>query len=182
MDLNLVLELTWADLPDSLILRYEEATAMCLEDSEIDSPIVIIDIEADYTPYCPGRYDGHPDNMYPAEEADVEILGHVISFVISEKAAVLPIPNEEKLMADVLQYARDWLECEIDRIREQLMDKGKNQHGDEISYILAQVEEDMEMEHERRRESFHNAEDIEDMVRGQVADWAAKRTNSPEEN
>lgn len=181
MDLNLVLELTWADFPDSLFLRYEEAIAMCLEDSEIDSPIVIIDIEADYTPHCPGRYDGHPDNMYPAEEADVEVLGHVISFVISEKTAVLPIPNEEKLMEDVLQYARDWLECEMDRVREQLMEKGKKQHGDEMSYILAQVEEDVERRRERIEDDFRDGAGIEDQVRGAVADWAASRMKAPDE-
>lgn len=181
MDLNLVLELTWADLPDSLILRHEEAIAMCLDDSEIDSPVVIIDIEADYTPYCPGRYDGRPDNMYPAEEADVEILGHVISFVISEKAAVLPIPNEEKLMADILQYARDWLECETDRVREQLMEKGKSIHADEISCILAQVEEDMESRRERIEDDFRDGAGIEDHVKGVVADWAASRMSAPDE-
>ena len=182
MDLNLVLELTWADLPDSLILRHERAVAMCLEDAEIDSTVVILDIEADYTPYCPGRYDGHPDNMYPAEEADVEILGHVISFLISDKAWAMPIPNEEKLMADILQYARDWLECEIDQIREQLIDKGKYQHGDEMSYIMAQVEEEMERKRERIEDDFRDGAGIEDKVRGAVADWVSRRTNSPEEN
>ena len=182
MDLSLVLELSMEDIPESILNRHERCVKKYLacEDAN-EATVLIIDIEADYTPYCPGRYDGHPDNMYPAEEADVEILGHVISFVYPVELKEVSPMDEDAFMRDMLQYARDWLECEIDQIREQLMDKGKNQHGDEISYILAQVEEEMERKRERIEDDFRDGAGIEDKVRGAVADWVSRRTSAPDE-
>lgn len=164
------------ELPQSMFDRWPDVAEAISTDSDADA--IIIEIEAEYTPYCPGRYDGPPGDCYPAEEASAEIESvttHVLSGVdqIDENGDEATSLFPEDFVAHLHQYAEELLECERDEILEKLLDKGKNLHGDEMSALLA----DVEAEVERRRERA-----IDDVLDGhaadmEAADWAARRTS-----
>lgn len=172
MIIELTIEIGVEDLPQSMLDRWKTIAEIMAADE--GTPIVI-ELEAEYTPYCPGRYDGPPDKCYPAEEASVEtesIVTHVVNGVVDEETGIeIVFPDE--FVAQLHRYAMEYLDCERDEILEKLLDKGKNLHGDEMSALLA----DVEAEVERRRERA-----IDDVLDGhaadmEAADWAARRTS-----
>ena len=176
MDIELDIVLDWALFPDSFIEHWEEE----LNRTEPCDGGVVITLIGEYTPGCPGRYDGHPDNMYPAEAPDVEICGHVIK--VRRGPGCLDRPLDEKFLSICHQFAADWLELHEDQAIERLLDAGSEKHKDEISEILAEIELDVDRRRDRELDLQFEMDMLGDKAADyQAATWAATRTNAPDE-
>ena len=169
MDISVEFVLDWDIFPDSFCKQYEKE----LLRTEPCDHGVIIEIHAEYTPGCPGRYSGHPDNMYPAEDPEVEICATIIS--VRRGPDFLDRELDGSFLSVAHQYATDWLDIHEKEVDEALLEKGYSIHRDEMSEILASIE----LEADRRRDAILEDSCIAD---GAAADWAAARTSAPDEN
>ena len=168
MDITVEFILEWAIFPDSFCSRWESEIAR----NEPCDGGVIIEVHAEYLPGCPGRYDGKPENCYPAEEPEVEICASII--IVRRASHALDRELDPAFLSVVHQYAMDWLELHESEVKERLLEHGNSIHQDEIAEILADIELDIDRRRDRQ---------IED---AQFADFAARiwegmRTNAPDE-
>lgn len=125
----------WSEFPDSFLEKWERE--IFLTDTEDDG--VVCDINFDFTPYCPGRYDGHPDNMYPASGPDLDINSICVTVYPQRAATVrgerqyltphdyLTVatdhlrPFDDKFLETAHQFAMDWLDLNEERVDSHLM-------------------------------------------------------------
>ena len=168
MDIQLEIVLEWDVFPENFVEKWMREIAR----SERCDGGVIIDVHAEYTPGCPGRYDGHPDNMYPAEEPEIEICGIVIT--VRRDMSVSEEPFPEQFLDICHQFASDWLDIEDDWLEKRLLEFGATTHQNEIAEILFGLEMAADAERLRRREE-------EALADFEAATWAAGRTNAPDE-
>lgn len=138
MDLTLEYVLDWAFFPASFLEKWESEIAR----TEGSDGGVLIDIHAEYTPGCPGRYDGHPDNMYPAEDPEVEVCA--TSITVRRDSAFLDRELDQQFLDICHQFALDWIEINAKVIEERLFEHGASIHKNEMSEILAEIEMDIE--------------------------------------
>ena len=158
----------WDEMPDSFIEKWQSEIEL-VASLDYCGEAFTVEMEADYLPYCPGRYHGPPDKCYPSEEADVEVLSYVITPATNERIGGYA---PTALYDAIIEYATEWLDCETEEIRTRLLEKGKSIHADEISEILASIEADADSKRDR---------DIEDrLIDGEAADWLARRTSTRE--
>lgn len=166
MDLHYSLIIDWSAFPESFCERFEKEIAR----TDAEDSGVVCEIHFNYTPYCPGRYDGKPENCYPAEEAEVEIEATLITVYHQRALPTDPVRRPGWLCAgrfyhdprggytmahDHLQpfdptfleiahsFAQDWLAVNEERVMELLLEEGARVHKDEISEILADIETDI---------------------------------------
>ena len=148
LDYQFVLE--WDEFPDSFLEKWEDELAR----TDMEDNGVVCDINFDYEPYCPGRYDGHPDNMYPASGPDLDINSIVIR-IYPQRAATIhgqrhyaspagPLtvstehlrPFEDKFLETAHQFALDWLDINEEKLVSYLLAWAATQGDDEIDSIL----------------------------------------------
>lgn len=167
MEITLEIILDWNLFPDSFYYKWAEEIGR----TESCDHGVIIEVVAEYTPGCPGRYDGHPDNMYPAEDPEVEICMTMIS--VRRAPYAMDRDLDDNFLALCHQFATDWLDVEAGQVEERLLELGKSTHQNEIAEILFDLEAAADAERVRRIEDRY--------IDGAAADWAASRTNAPDE-
>jgi hypothetical protein len=154
MDYEFILE--WDEFPESFLDKWAtELTHADLEDNG-----VICDINFDFTPYCPGRYDGHPDNMYPASGPDLDINSVCLTVYLQRAATVrgerqyvhpmgyLTVatdhlrPFDDKFLEVAHQFAMDWLDINSEKLESHLLAWAATQkHKNEIDSILSSISE-----------------------------------------
>ena len=152
MSINLDYEfiVSWDEFPESFLDKW--ATELTHADLEDDG--VVCDINFDYTPYCPGRYDGHPDNMYPASGPDLDINSMCLTVypqraatVRGERQYITPHgyltvatdhlrPFDDKFLEIAHQYTLDWLDINEEKLVSYLLAWAATQDDDEIDSIL----------------------------------------------
>lgn len=159
MSINLDYEfiLEWDEFPDSFLDRWAtELTHVDLEDNG-----VVCDINFDFEPYCPGRYDGHPDNMYPASGPDLDINSIVLTVypqraatVRGERQYITPHgyltvatdhlrPFDDKFLEIAHQYTLDWLDINEEKLESHLLAWAATQKiENEIDSILSSLAEE----------------------------------------
>ena len=159
MSINLDYEfiLEWDEFPESFLDRW--ATELTYADLEDDG--VIVDINFDYDPYCPGRYDGHPDNMYPASGPDLDINSMCLTIypqraatVRGERQYITPHgyltvatdhlrPFDDKFLETAHQYTLDWLDINFEKLESHLLAWAATQKiENEIDSILSSLGEE----------------------------------------
>ena len=94
---------------NGVTLRPELIEAMCLDITDEDRACGVLlaeidfDVEADIRPGRPGRYWGAPEDCYPDEPAEVEILKvslGTVELTAQEEALLLGEIDEEALVAE----------------------------------------------------------------------------------
>ena len=159
MSINLDYEfiLEWDEFPESFLDRW--ATELTYADLEDDG--VIVDINFDYDPYCPGRYDGHPDNMYPASGPDLDINSMCLTIypqraatVRGERQYITPHgyltvatdhlrPFDDKFLETAHQFALDWLDINSEKLESHRLAWAATQKiENEIDSILSSLAEE----------------------------------------
>lgn len=138
-NLNYEFVLDWDEFPHSLILKFPFDFVM----ADIEQGVVC-DINFDYEPYCPGRYDGHPDNMYPASGPDLDINSIVITINPSSTAVATEFlrPFDDKFLETARQFALDWLDINEEKLVSYLLAWAATQNDDEIDSILSSLSEE----------------------------------------
>lgn len=149
--------LDWDEFPDSFLDKWEDELAQ----TDMEDNGVVCDINFDYEPYCPGRYDGHPDNMYPASGPDLDINSIVIRVYPqrAQRAATHPLgknfprqyldpagrltvstdhlrPFDDKFLETAHQYTLDWLDINEEKLVSYLLAWAATQNDDEIDSII----------------------------------------------
>ena len=146
----------WSEFPDSFLEKWERE--IFLTDTEDDG--VVCDINFDFTPYCPGRYDGHPDKMYPASGPDLDINSVCIT-VYQQRAGMSQLgirtywspagyttvatdhlrPLDDKFLETAHQFAMDWLDLNEERVDSHLIAWAATQKVEnEIDSIFTEME------------------------------------------
>ena len=155
LDYEFVLE--WDEFPDSFLDRWAtELTHADLEDNG-----VVCDINFDYQPYCPGRYDGKPENCYPASGPDLDINSIVLTVypqraatVRGERQYITPHghltvatdhlrPFDDKFLEAAHQFVLDWLDINEEKVESHLIAWAATQNVEnEIDSILSSMFEE----------------------------------------
>ena len=152
MDYEFVLE--WDEFPESFLERWEGE----LFHTDVEDNGVICVINFVFTPYCPGRYDGHPDNMYPSSGPDLDINSIVLTIypqraatVRGERQYVHPLgyltvatdhlrPFDDKFLEVAHQFALDWLDINEEKLESHLLAWAATQKVEnEIDSILSSM-------------------------------------------
>ena len=155
LDYEFVLE--WDEFPDSFLERWEDE----LFHTDAEDSGVVCDINFDYEPYCPGRYDGKPENCYPASGPDLEINSTVVTVYPQRAATVLgerryPHPEgyltgatyhlrpfDDKFLETAYQFALDWLDINAEKLESHLLAWAATQNVEnEIDSILSSMIEE----------------------------------------
>ena len=159
LDYEFILE--WDEFPESFLEKW----ATELTHADVEDNGVVVDINFDFEPYCPGRYDGHPDNMYPASGPDLDINSMCFT-VYPQRAASHPLgknfprqyvsptghltvatdhlrPFDDKFLEIAHQFALDWLEINQDKVESHLLVWAATQKiENEIDSILSSLAEE----------------------------------------
>lgn len=152
---------SWDEFPDSFCERWQGE--MFHTDAEDNG--VVCDINFDFEPYCPGRYDGPPDNMYPASGPDLDINSIVLT-IYPQRAASHPLgknfprqyltphgyltvatdhlrPFDDKFLEVAHQFAMDWLDINSEKLESHLLAWAATQKiENEIDSILSSLVEE----------------------------------------
>ena len=154
--------LCWDEFPDSFLDKWEDELAR----TDAEDNGVVCDINLDYEPYCPGLYDGHPDNMYPASGPDLDINSIVLGVYPqrAQRAATHPLgkiprqyldpagrltvstdhlrPFDDKFLETAHQYTLDWLDINEEKLVSYLLAWAATQSDDEIDSIFSSMDEE----------------------------------------
>lgn len=179
----------WDEFPDNFFEKYSEEIAR----TDAEDSGVVCEINFTYTPPQPGRYDGKPENCYPAEDAcvDVDFIQYGIHHQRASAALVRAAtgtdprparlylmpqggltmatdhlrPFDEQFMATALQFALDWMELNASRVNEILLE-----HGASVARSAGIENEIDEFFMEDVMDDYSEAQLI-----GHTADWEASR-------
>lgn len=162
MEITLEYVLGWEMFPESFLEKWEGELAR----TEGCDAGVLVDIHAEYMPGCPGRYDGHPDKMYPAEDPEIDVCA--VAITVRRDSTFLDRELDQKFLDICHQFALDWIEINTKMIEERLLEHGASIHKDEMSEILAEIEAHVEQQRNW---------DEGKLADGAAADWAAERTS-----
>lgn len=149
---------SWDEFPESFLEKWEDE----LFHADVEDNGVVCDINFDYQPYCPGRYDGKPENCYPASGPDLDINSMCLT-VYPQRAATHPIfgrqyitphgyltvatdhlrPFDDKFLEVAHQFALDWMDMNQEKVESFLAAWAATQNVEnEIDSILSSMFEE----------------------------------------
>ena len=147
---------SWGEFPESFLEKWEDE----LFHADVEDNGVVCDINFDYTPYCPGRYDGKPENCYPASGPDLDINSTVVTVyhqraatVRGERQYITPLghltvttrhlrPFDDKFLETAYQFALDWLDINQEKVESHLLAWAATQKAEnEIDSVLSSLDE-----------------------------------------
>lgn len=165
MEIEKEIVVSWDEFPEEFCEKYENDIFM----ADIEDNGVVVTLLADYIPYCPGRYDGPPENCYPAEGPEVEINATLIT-VYPQRAATgsggvrlyehlreMPSGNKkvslemghshlkpfnDKFLEVATTFAMHWIEVNESKVIGILLDHGAETVKNVIDSILSSMAEE----------------------------------------
>lgn len=117
----------WVEFPESFVEKYLDEVACAGAGVEVT-------IEFDYSPEIPGVYFGHPDRMYPAEPAELDV--NSISFRVANECQR---PHTNSFLEAAQQFASDWFEMNMPRIKEVLRTYAEHEYREDATEIQAEA-------------------------------------------
>lgn len=117
----------WSEFPDSFMERYSDEVSCA-------GPGVEVELEFDYSPEVPGVYFGHPDRMYPAEPAELDV-----NSLVFRVANECQRPHTDRFLEAAQQFASDWFEMNQPRILEMLRAYAEREYREDAAEIQAEA-------------------------------------------
>lgn len=117
----------WVEFPDSFIEKYLDEVA-CAEAG------VEVTIEFDYSPGVSGIHFGHPDRMYPDEPEELDV--NSIAFEVKSECQR---PHSEAFLKVAHQFAIDWFDLNIPRIKEVLRSYAEREYRVDEAEVRAEA-------------------------------------------
>lgn len=117
----------WSEFPDSFMDRY-------FDEASCAGPGVEIEFEFDYAPEVPGVYFGRPDRMYPAEPEELDVIS--VAFRVRNECQR---PHTDGFLEVAQQYAADWFEMNLSRIKEMLRVYAEKSYREEAAEVQAEA-------------------------------------------
>lgn len=117
----------WVEFPDSFIERHPDEVACAGAGVEVV-------IEFDYSPAVEGIHFGHPDRMYPDEPEELDV--NSIAFEVKNECQR---PHSEAFLNVAQQFAADWFDLNIPRIKEVLRTYAEREYRVDEAEVRAEA-------------------------------------------
>jgi len=165
-------ELSWDDFPGWFIAKWNEQIQ--LTDPVCDG--VKIELELDYTPMRPGKFDGPWENCYPTEPAEFEIIGKVITVPYCSDGA--RADAEPEFMTEAIDFAHQWmiLPAHEEKLEERILEFCHDAHQDEMAGIIQESQKFYDKIVEEFELEFGKGVTMADYA---ASDYVAKCTEVP---
>ena len=117
----------WSEFPDSFVEKYFDEVACA-------GPGVEVTIEFDYSPAVVGLHLSHPDRMYPDEPEELDV--NSITFEVRNECSRT---QSDTFLGIAQQFAIDWFDLNIPRIREVLRTYAEHEYRVDESEVRAEA-------------------------------------------
>ena len=117
----------WVEFPESFVEKYLDEVACAGAGVEVT-------IEFDYSPAVVGLHFGHPDRMYPDEPEELDV--NSIAFEVNNECQR---PHSEAFLKVAKQFAADWFELNMSRIKEVLRSYAEHEYRVDEAEVRAEA-------------------------------------------